>query len=278
MVHRLVLLTDGITEKEKRCLEQAEQAARIGVPITALGIGKDWNDKLMQEIGARSGGEADYISSPDQIRAHFARTVQQMQAVALQKVVMSLRPALGIDIRSVYRVHPLISRLTPDKSADRAYVLPLGELERGHGQTLLVELVVPSRPAGSYRIAQIEIEYDAPQAGLTGQRTGLDVLLTYAHDPAAVPPPDPRVMNIAEKVSAFKLQTRALEDLEAGNVRAATQKLQGALTHLLNQGDTELAATVQQELANLEKGRMMSPEGRKTIRFESGKTVKLSSQ
>jgi Ca-activated chloride channel family protein len=76
-------------------------------------------------------------------------------------------------------------------------------------------------------------------------------------------------------VSAFKLQTRALEDLEAGNVQAATQKLRGALTHLLNQGDTELAAIVQRELENLEKGRVMSSEGRKTIRFESGKTVRL---
>jgi Ca-activated chloride channel family protein len=72
------------------------------------------------------------------------------------------------------------------------------------------------------------------------------------------------------------LQTRALEDLEKGNVQSATQKLRGALTHLLNQGDTELAATVQSELNNLEKGRMMTPEGRKTIRFESGKTVRLN--
>lgn len=277
-VNRLVLLTDGITEKEKRCLEQAEQAARIGVPITALGIGKDWNDKLMQEIGQRSGGDSDYISSPESIRVHFTRTVQQMQAVAIQRAAMRVRPALGIEVRSLYRVHPLIARIQPGQASvaeDRGASVVLGELERGHGQTLLVEFVVPSRPAGSYRIAQIEVDYDVPQSSLVGQRAGLDVLLNYSHDPAAASPPDPRVMNIVEKVSAFKLQTRALEDLEAGNVHAATQKLQGALTHLLNQGDMELAATVQQELSNLEKGRTMTPEGRKTIRFESGKTVRL---
>ena len=110
-VNRLVLLTDGITEKEKRCLEQAEQAARIGVPITALGIGTDWNDKLMQAIGSRSGGDSDYVSSPESIRSHFARAVQQMQAVVLQRGNMHVRPALGIDTRSIFRVHPLIARL-----------------------------------------------------------------------------------------------------------------------------------------------------------------------
>ncbi|MDQ3931158.1 MAG: VWA domain-containing protein [Chloroflexota bacterium] len=274
-VNRLELLTDGITEKEKRCLEQAKQAAQIGVPITALGIGKDWNDKLMQEIGTSSGGDSDYISSADQIRGHFARAVQQMQSVALQRVSMRVQPALGTEIRSIFRVHPLISRLAPDHLADRVSLAALGDLERGHGQTLLLEFVVPSRPAGAYRIAQIQVQYDVPQSNLMGQQAQVDVLLTYSHDPATVPQPDPRIMNIVEKVSAFKLQTRALEDVEAGNIRAATQKLQGALTHLLNQGDTELAATVQQELANLEKGRVLSPEGRKTIRFESGKTVKL---
>ncbi len=85
-VNRLVLLTEKKKEKEKKCLEQAEQAAKIGVPITALGIGKDWNDKLMESIGQRSGGDADYVSTPEKIRQHFAHTVQQMQAVALQRV------------------------------------------------------------------------------------------------------------------------------------------------------------------------------------------------
>ncbi|MEA2574556.1 MAG: Ca-activated chloride channel, partial [Chloroflexia bacterium] len=274
MVNRLVLLTDGITEKEKRCLEQADNAARLGVPITALGIGKDWNDKLMEEIGRRTAGDADYISSPEQIRSHFQRAVQQMQAVALQRLSLGVRPALGIEVRSLYRVHPLISRLAPEQTAGDLRVA-LGELERGHGQTLLLEFVVPSRPAGTYRIAQLEAEYDVPQNGLSGQRANLDLVLSYSHDPAVISAPDPRVMNLVEKVSAFKLQTRALQDLEAGNIPGATQKLKGALTHLLNQGDTELARVVEEELTNLEKGRVMSPEGRKTIRFESGKTVRL---
>jgi Ca-activated chloride channel family protein len=277
-VNRLVLLTDGITEKEKRCLEQADQASRIGVPITALGIGKDWNDKLMQAIGERSRGDADYIASPEAIRQHFQRTVQQMQAVALQRASMNLTPALGMEVRNIFRVFPLISKLEPGRTNERTSNIYLGELERGHGQTLLVEFIVPARPAGSYRIAQVEVEYDVPQANLFAQRIALDVLLNYSHDPATVPPPSSQVMNLVEKVSAFKLQTRALQDLEQGNVQSATQKLRGALTHLLNQGDTDLARTVEAEISNLEKGRVMTSEGRKTIRFESGKTVRLDKE
>ena len=84
-----------------------------------------------------------------------------------------------------------------------------------------------------------------PQPASVQQRGGLDMLLSYSHDPANCAHARRGMMNLVEKVSAFKLQTRALDDLERGNVQAATQKLRGALTHLLNQGDTELAATVQ---------------------------------
>ena len=87
---------------------------------------------------------------------------------------------------------------------------------------------------------------------------------------------NPQVMNIVEKVSAFKLQTRALDDIEAGNVAGATQKLQSAVTRLLNTGEAELAQTVQQEVQHPQQQGQLSTEGQKTIRFGSRKTVRLS--
>ncbi len=274
-VTRMLLLTDGITEKEKRCLDQADAARGMGVPIVALGIGRDWNDKLLETIGERSGGSADYVRNADDIPRHFQRTVQQMQAVALTDAQLDVRNALGVTCRTVFRVHPLIGRLaTAAGSPDgRSLSAPLGEIAQGHGQTLLLELVVPPRPAGGYRVAQVAVSY---RAGSAARATvAADVLLEYSADPSVLREADPAVMNLVEKVTAFKLQTSALADLDAGNLPAATGKLQNALTRLLNQGDVELAATVQAELTNLEKGRTMTPEGRKTIRFASGQTVRL---
>jgi Ca-activated chloride channel family protein len=274
-VNRLVLLTDGITEREKRCLRQAEAAAGLGIPIVALGIGRDWNDKLMQAIADRTGGTADYVQDPDEIGRYFQRTVQQMQAVALQRAGLRVRVVAGVTLRTVFRVFPLIGRLGGAQAGERVVETALGEIERGGGQTLLLELIVPPRPPGSYRVAQVEIGYEVPGSGQTTQTAATEVLLRYTSDASQVSPPDPRVMNLVEKVTAFKLQTRALEDLDAGNIEGATGKLQSAVTHLLSQGDLDLANTVQHEIENLQKARAMSPEGRKTIRFSSGKTVRL---
>jgi Ca-activated chloride channel homolog len=154
--------------------------------------------------------------------------------------------------------------------------VPLGELQTGSGQVLLIEVLVDPRPAGQYRIGQAEVSYDIPAMGLTGEKSRADVLLTFTADQAMAQQVNPPVMNIVEKVSAFKLQTRALQDLASGDVGGATQKLQSAVTRLLSQGEVELAQTMQKEVENLQSSGQLSSEGQKTIKFGTRKTVRLS--
>ncbi len=85
-------------------------------------------------------------------------------------------------------------------------------------------------------------------------------------------------MNIIEKVQAFKLQTQALEEVDTGNVKAATQKLRQAVTILLSQGETNLASQMQEEAERLEKSGEISSEGKKTIKLTSRKTVRLTDE
>ncbi len=275
-IRRLVLLTDGQTEQENECLLRAEDAGRNGVPITALGVGKDWNEDLLIEIGNRSGGTADYITRPDEITEFFQNTVQQAQNTAVQNAVLNLRLVQGVTPRAVWQVTPLIANLGYRPISDRDVSVPLGELQTGQGRTLLVEMLVDPRAAGTYRVGQVETSYDVPVLGLSGEKSRADLLLTFTEDQAQIAQVNPGVMNIVEKVSAFKLQTRALQDLAQGDVQGATQKLKSAVTRLLSQGETDLAATMQQEIANLEQGGQLSSEGQKTIKFQGRKTVRLS--
>jgi Ca-activated chloride channel family protein len=141
---------------------------------------------------------------------------------------------------------------------------------------VLIELLVDPRPAGQYRLGQVELTYDVPMMQLQGERTRADVMLTFAQDPNLTAQVNAPVMNIVEKISAFKLQTRALQDLQSGDVASATQKLQSAVTRLLNQGEVELAQTMQQEITNLQQTGEISSEGQKTMKFGTRKTVRLS--
>ena len=275
-IRRMILLTDGQTENEKECLIQADEAAQRGVPITALGVGRDWNEDLLIDIANRSGGTADYIDQPDKIVDYFQHTVQRAQATVIQNTNLTLRLVQGVTPRAVWQVYPLISNLGYQPGPNRDVFVPLGELETGSGRSVLFELLVDPRPAGQYRIGMIEAAYDVPALSLQGARARADIMLTYSVDPAQIAQVNAPVMNIVEKVSAFKLQTRALSDLQAGDVSGATQKLQSAVTRLLSQGEIELAQTMQQEISNLQQTGQLSSEGQKTMKFGTRKTVRLS--
>lgn len=189
--------------------------------------------------------------------------------------VCNLRLVGGIQPRRVWRVVPAIGDLGHGPLSDRAISARLGELEKNVGQALLVELLCSPRPAGRYRLAQAEASYDVPQLGVTSERTRSDVLVEFTPNPALSSQVNPEVMNIVERVQAFKLQTMALNEAAAGNVAGAQQKLANAVTMLLNQGETELAEQLQAETQRLAQGQDISSEGRKTIQFKSSKTVRL---
>jgi Ca-activated chloride channel family protein len=274
---RLVLLTDGETDKdENECLDLADQAGRNGVPITALGVGNEWNDKLLAGIAQRSSGEVEHLARPQEIEDNFQQVVQQAQSAVFQNTSATVRLVSGVQPRAAWQVVPLIKNLGYKPLADRAVVVPLEQLEKDARRVLLLELMIEPKTAGQYRIGQIEITYDISQLGIFGEKERADLTLTITNDQALTQQLNPQVMNIVEKVTAFKLQTRALDDIEAGNIAGATQKLQGAVTRLLNSGEADLAQSVQQEATHLEQSGQLSSEGAKTIRFGSRKTVRLS--
>ena len=276
-VSRILLLTDGQTwGDEDQCQILGGDAGRLGSPITALGLGDDWNEELLDAIANASGGVSDFIDVPHKIQQHFQNTLRAMQATVVNNAQLILRLVKGINPRQVWRVIPLISQLSPRALSDRDVQVHLGDLEKEQGQAVLVELLLPPRSAGSYRIAQAEISYDVPAAGLVGEKVRSDILLTFTDDLALAQQQDPRVMNLIEKVTAFKLQTRALDEAKAGDIVGATQKLRAAVTRLLAVGETELAAVAEEEAKRLEQEGKMSDAGTKKLRYETRKlTQKL---
>ncbi len=277
-ISRMLLLTDGQTfGDEKQCKKLGAKAGDKGIVVNALGLGDDWNEELLDEVAEASGGVADFIDSPDKIVDFFDRAVQSMQDTVVQNAQMILRLAAGVTPRQVWQVLPMISNLGYKPLSDRDVQVTLGEMEKGQPRSLLVELLVNARPAGTYRIAQAEISYDVPGLRLVGEKVKADILLDITADAAKAKEYDAEVMNLVEKVTAFKLQTRALEEAKMGNVAGASQALRAAATRLLQMGEEDLAESALEEADNLEKSGQMSSYGTKKLRYQTRKlTQRLS--
>ncbi|OQA17359.1 MAG: von Willebrand factor type A domain protein [Chloroflexi bacterium ADurb.Bin360] len=278
-VNRLLLLTDGETfGDESKCLALAQEAGRQQIAITALGLGNDWNAELLDQIAGASGGGSDFVpeGKPDVILQTFQQQVLAAQATVVRNAQLVLRLAAQVLPRTVWRAAPLIEKLDHRVLSDRDVQVALGDLNRDQTQSVLVELLLPPRQAGTYRVAQAEVIYDVPGLHLSGERERSDVLLSFTSDLAQAQQSNPYVLNIVERVTAHKLQTKALEEAAVGNIVAATQKLRAAATRLLELGEDELAHTAETEAQRLERGEGMSAAGTKKLRYETRKlTQKL---
>src|SRR6185436_12111974 len=78
-ISRLLLLTDGRTYgDESRCVEIARRAQNRGIGLTALGIGTEWNEDLLETMTARENSRAQYIASAQEITTVFADELKRL--------------------------------------------------------------------------------------------------------------------------------------------------------------------------------------------------------
>jgi Ca-activated chloride channel family protein len=271
-VNRILLLTDGQTwDDEEACSNLADEAGRQGIAITSIGIGNDWNEKLLLALAERSLGNSHWIENPIAVLDAFQQEVEGMQAVSATNLRITARMSAGVKPFKVHSTVPMISDVTRKVVSNGSIIADLGSVDGKKGQALLIEARIPAQKAGKFRLGQVEATYDIPSQGVKGQSLKADLFVTVSNDAAATTKVNAEVMNLVERISAFKLQTRALTEAEAGNIAAATQKLQSAATVLLDLGEDDLAAAAEQEILSLRKTGALTAAGTKKLEYGTRK-------
>ncbi|MBP8251187.1 MAG: VWA domain-containing protein [Herpetosiphon sp.] len=267
-ISRMVLLTDGRTYgDESRCVEIARRAQAKGIGITALGIGDEWNEDLLETIAASENSRTEYITKAQQIVDVFAEEITRLQNVMAHKVKLQMHIPPDADIRSLYKVRPFISQLAPQPHNETMWELALGEWVGREDQVFLLELVVPPLEAGVQTICRIELSYEVPSVSSQPLVSMIDIKLPVRPAEQVAPDVDGVVKHWLERTVAYRLQASAWQHVEQGNIEEATKKLRMAGTRLFESGQTDLAQTVQEEATRLARNGNASDEGRKRIKY-----------
>lgn len=278
LADRMLVLTDGFTLDEPVCREWAERARAAHISISTLGLGGEFNEELMIPIADRTGGEAYLIEEPAELPAVFTRELQRGQAVQCRNLELKLRPAQGMEVRAAYRVRPSTAPLELVNNGG-SYSFTLGDLVAGEAPAVLLELLAAPRPAGTYRLAQALLACDDPAGEPGGLKVRTDIVAEYTEDAAQAAQLVPEVMYVVEALSAYRLQERAQADLHAGDVTGATRKLRAAATRLLELGEAELAAAMEQQATELEQHGQADSQRAKRLRYETRRlTQRLTDQ
>jgi hypothetical protein len=176
---------------------------------------------------------------------------------------MSISTGAGVILKEAFQVTPHIRRL--DVRSDKAVLGPLGT---GHVKTLLMEFrVFQENVAGKKRLLRLTIDGDVPGQGDRRNWEWVEFFAEFiSRIEGSVEIPS-AIVTALGKLAIFKMQEKAIVDLESGRISAATQRLETMATRLLNLGETDLARAALLEAGRLARTGDLSAEGRKKIRY-----------
>jgi Ca-activated chloride channel family protein len=173
----------------------------------------------------------------------------------------------GIKIRNANRVVPNISEMEIIPGNNKGELnLELGVMRYKHDYKVLIELLLPTSPPGVFRVGDFSLRYTPIEAQKNTVHLKLSVGITIT-EPIHSSPINPEVKSILEKITTFKLQAKAWQDLSSGDIEGGKKKLAAVGTKLLNMGESILASQVEQELNNLEVRGVATAEGKKRIKY-----------
>lgn len=262
-VNHIILITDGHTYgDEPACLNLAEEAARKGIGISAMGIGREWNDVFLDALCSHTGGSSKYISKPDDIHQFLVNEFETLSRVVASDTLLEFTGPPGVEITYTFRTQPEAGPLPVESPIHLGAVLqdtPLNvlfeyridpSLTDRDTVTLLKGSIKPTIAALPTPIPPIPLEFSRP----VKNEAGMD-------------PPHPAIIHSLSRLTFYRIQDKARTELNAGQYELAAQHLKQLATNLLVQGERSLARTALIEAENILQMQGLSEEGAKTIKY-----------
>jgi Ca-activated chloride channel family protein len=167
-VDRMILLSDGEATAGVRDLPGfraiAERARAQGVSVTTIGVGVDYNQRVLGGIALQAGGQHYFIENTAALARVFQAEADQLRATVARDVTASVDLADGVELLSV-----------ADRTFERRgrrVVVPLGSFARKEDKTVLLRVRVPTGVEGRVPVADVSLDYADLVAGRPGRCDG----------------------------------------------------------------------------------------------------------
>jgi len=260
--NHIILITDGHTYgDETACQHLADEAAQKDIGLSSLGIGGKWNDTLLDDLATRTGGDCLYVREPKDIHDLLTNKLTRLRKAYAERMRLDFQCGSGVSLIYAFRLNPEIGALPLESP------IKLGSLSMGGRQQILLELIVnPLRPeiekallidgSFSFEIPSRSARYQVP----------ITLFRPVDENPQPETPSHP-ISKALSKLTLYRMQEKANEDISNGKFAEASIRLKNVATHLLAQGEPELAQTVLDEAKLIEQGQNLSEEGKKRIKY-----------
>jgi Ca-activated chloride channel homolog len=262
-VNHIVLLTDGQTYgDEEEALALADEAESIGIGISGLGVGKDWNDEFLDKLAEKTGSSSRYIAEPQEIRSFLEEKFEQLAKVFAENVMLELQIPPKVELSYIFRLQPNAAHLTFEKK------IQLGMILRDQPLGLLLEFQIHPdvvlKDEAELLAGTLKFEIPSQSSVSQPMRVRISRKVTEV---ASLEPPSPTLVHALANLNLYRMQETAQEEAALGKYNEASRRLQHLATHLLSHGERSMAKTVLLEAENLQKEQSFSEEGRKNMKY-----------
>jgi len=180
-ITRVMLMSDGLANtgitEPREIAELVRAARRKGIRISALGLGRDYDEDLMQAIAENGGGRYHYIEHPSQMARIFQDELGTMFETCAQDVDLEFTGSARI------RKAELIGfdEVKPGRSISH----DLEDVYEGEKRSLLLRLELDAPAEGPLDLGKLTLRYRKVGSGETHE-IAQDLRITSSTDATTV--------------------------------------------------------------------------------------------
>ena len=262
-IDHIILLTDGHTYgDEQQCIDLAGRAAKQGIGISAMGIGKEWNDVFLDTLTSRTGGSTRYIARTEDIQRFLVEKFESLARTLADDIVLEIKKTPGVEMAYAFRTQPETGPLPVEDS------LHLGPLLQDTTLTVLFEYQVDASLTKQEIVYLQRGNLKMSIAALPTPIQPLQIEFSrIVKDEAGEEPPPAMIIQSLGKLTLYRMQEKAHREVEDGQFDLAARHMKNLATSLLAQGERSLARTALIEAENIAKMQTISDEGSKEIKY-----------
>lgn len=251
--NRVIFLSDGVAttglKSASRLRSLAESYARLGIAITTIGVGEDFDVEVMRGVGQVGAGNFYFLANPSDVTEVFADEVHTFLspiALDVEIEVLASQPyklRAGYGARTWERVEGgAVVQIPALYLAGRTSAqAPIEEGRRGGGGAIIFELVSGVATAGPTEIGSIAIRYTDPK---TGEARAQLVNLDAPHLPGQAPPEGWFGSFTSEKAfvmlnifAGFQMATELTRDADPRTALAVLEALRASVQEWLSSNE-----------------------------------------
>jgi Mg-chelatase subunit ChlD/TolB-like protein len=243
--NRVLFLTDGRGDSEG-ILDMAAQYRELGVNVSTIGLGTDFDLKLMQDLARNGGGSSRFISDRKEMEETFGSELDRMAVAAALDLSMECELLIDAEIKGTWGYDNVI------KGNTIRYSLPT--LHHRDYETILVHTnIPPNRLKGNKDIMRFTVTY----TNLEGKKKKIGPLILttrFVADPSPVTGFSNAMVLQSGTMMLFALELKAIGDIyyssqkEIDKVNELKNKLWSD-----NMAENEYDALTSPEIEELEK-------------------------